>query len=246
MRRALVSLYNSFAHILLSCVVIFAICFIGNIWLTQSIDAAPQMPLVPALLIDGSLLFLFMLFKSAKANANFKRYWNRFIPDSIDRATYIILSSILAALIIWQWQPIGRVVWEISNDTISTVFRIVYIDGWVIIFVGFLLNHRRDPFRLKQYWLHFKNRPFQKSTFKSLFAHKLVRNPFYLGMLICLWCAPVMTVSHLFFAMLFTLYVITVFQLEEKNLTISYRNSERSRAFRGLERSHKKMEGVEP
>ena len=229
MKRAVVFFYNSFAYLVFICVVIYGVCFMGNIWITESIDAKPQMPLVPALLIDGSLLFLFVLYRTAKGNAIFRRYWNNSIPSAIEGTTNILLSSVLAALILWQWQPIGRVVWEIDNDTAKTIIHVLYFNGWILILLGFLLNYPKDFLGLKQSWLSFRNRPLRKAGFRSYYLHKLVRNPFYFGMLICLWSASTMTVSHLFFAMLMTLYVITIFQLEEKNLTINYRDPGRSR-----------------
>jgi len=214
---------------MLTSIVIYGICFMGNLWLLQSIDAEPQMPLVPALLIDGSLVFLYGLWRSGRNSPGFKRYWNRFVHASVERATDIVLTSALVGLILWEWQPIGRVVWEISNETVSTIFRSIYFGGWSMIFIGFLLKSRNDLFGLKQYWQNFRTRPFRKTPFRSFVLYKLMRDPIYLGMLICLWSAPTMTVSHLFLAMLMTLYVITIFQLEEKNLTINYRDAERRR-----------------
>ena len=232
MRRAVVFLYNSFAYLIFICVAIYGVCFMGNIWISQSIDAKPQMPLVPALLIDGSLLFLFILFRTVKGNISLRRYWNYVVPSPIEGTTNILFSSLLVGFILWQWQPIGRVVWEIDNNKAKTIIHIIYFNGWILMLLGFLLNHPKGLFGLKESWLKFRNRPLRKTGFKSFFFHKIVRNPLYLGMLICLWAAPTMTVSHLFFAMLITLYIITIFQLEEKNLSISYREpGRRRRAF---------------
>jgi len=229
MKRAIEFSYKVFAYLMLSCTVLYGICFMGNFWLLQSIDAKPQMPLVPALLIDGSLVFLYGLWRSGRNNQGFNRYWNKVVPASVERATDIFLTSALVGLILWEWQPIGRVVWEISNETVNGIFRSIYFGAWLMILIGFILNSRNDLFGLKQSWLNFRNRPFRKSAFRSFVLYKLMRDPIYLGMLICLWSAPTMTVSHLFFAMLMTLYVITIFQLEEKNLTINYRDAERRR-----------------
>jgi len=229
MKRAIVFSYKIVAYVMLISVVIYGVCFMGNLWLSQSIDANPQMPLVPALLIDGSLAFLYAVWRSGRNNQGFKRYWNKLVPASIERITNIFLTSALIGIILWGWQPIGRVVWEISNQTVIIILRGIYLSGWIIIFVGFLLNSRKDLFGLKQSWSSFRNRPFRKNTLRSFVLYKLVRDPIYLGMLICLWSAPTMTVSHLFFAMLMTLYVITLFQLEEKNLTINYRDDQRRR-----------------
>jgi len=223
MRQVGIFLYNSMAYLVFLGVTVYGVCFLGNIWIVPSMDANPQMPLVPALLIDGSLVFLFVLWRGARNNPGFKRYWNRFVHESIERPTHLLIGSMVAAFILWEWQPIGRVVWEVGNATANLALRSIYLAGWMVILFSFLVNQHRNILGLKQWWINYRNTSYRKSSVKSFFIHKLLRSPFFLGMLICLWSAPTMTVSHLFLAMLMTLYVITIFQLDEKNLTINYR-----------------------
>jgi hypothetical protein len=37
-------------------------------------------------------------------------------------------------LLMWQWQPIGGVIWEINNHAAQTVVMIINLTGWVIVF----------------------------------------------------------------------------------------------------------------
>jgi hypothetical protein len=39
-------------------------------------------------------------------------------------------------LLMWQWQPIGGVVWSVENETVMTLLLVLYLVGWTIVFVS--------------------------------------------------------------------------------------------------------------
>jgi methanethiol S-methyltransferase len=223
MRRAGFLLYSLVSYFVFFGVFLYAMGFIGNIGLTNSIDGNPQMPVVPALLINGSLLLLFVLQQASMASPAFKRWRTKFIPQPIDRSTSVLVTSLCLLLLMWQWQPIGGVVWKITNESVKTILFIIYLAGWIIVFItSFLVNHF-DLLGLRQSWLNFRKKPSERLPLPLALFYRFVRNPLYMGLLICLWSASTMTVVHLSCAMLASLYMMTVIQLEEKGININYR-----------------------
>ena len=222
MRRVGYLLYSLVAYFLFFGTFLYAIGFVGNIGLTNSIDGNPKMPAVPALLINGSLVLLFVLQQTSMSSYAFKRWRIKFIPQPIDRSTSVLVTSIFLLLLMWQWQPIGGVVWQITSETAKTILLIIHLAGWVIVFITtFLVNHF-DLFGLRQSWLNFRHKPSERLPLPLALSYRLVRNPLYIGFLVCFWTASTMTVIHLSFAMLATLYMMTVIQLEEKGININY------------------------
>jgi hypothetical protein len=71
--------------------ILYAICFVGKIGVVNSIDGNPHLPLVPALIIDASLLLLFAFQHSTMARPAFKRWWVKYIPAPIERSTYVFI-----------------------------------------------------------------------------------------------------------------------------------------------------------
>lgn len=198
---------------------LYLIGFVGNLIVPITIDSEPQISLLNAILIDASLVLLFALQHSVMARPAFKRRWTKIIPEHLERSTYILLTSLCLMLMMWQWQPIGGAVWLVKNETIKTILLITYLIGWAIVFIStFLINHF-DLFGLRQVWFYFLDKPYTQLIFRTPFFYRFVRHPLYLGLAIAFWSTPVMTIAHLLFAVLTTIYILTAIQFEEKDLT---------------------------
>jgi len=222
MKRILFLLYGVVCYFAFFGTILYAIGFVGNIIVPKTIDSKPETSLVNAILINASLLLLFALQHSIMARPKFKKWWTRIIPEQLERSTYVMLASLCLMLMMWQWQPMGGIIWSTENAVIKNILLATYLLGWSIVFLStFLINHF-DLFGLRQVWLYFRGKPYTQLPFRLPFFYKLVRHPLYFGFLVAFWSTPVMTAAHLLFAALTTGYILTAIQLEEKDLIRSF------------------------
>lgn len=218
MKRWLIFIYGVASYALSFATLLYAIGFIGNLWVPKSIDSAREAPLVVALLINAALIGVFAVQHSVMARPAFKRWWTRIIPQAAERSTYILLSSVALIALFAFWEPIGGVVWSIESRVGQALIYGAYAFGWILVLVStFLINHF-DLFGLRQVWLQLRRKPWKPLPFKTPVLYRYVRHPLYVGWLFAFWSTPTMTVTHLVFAIATTAYILIAIQLEERDL----------------------------
>lgn len=186
-------------------------------------DSGPQMPLSSALAINIALLGLFAVQHSVMARPWFKAAWTKIVPEPVERSTYVLFSSLALILLFWKWQPLGGVVWSVDGMVERVALNTLYALGWITILVAtFLINHF-DLFGLRQVWLYLIGKPYTGLPFATPGLYRYVRHPLYVGWFLVFWAAPVMTVTHLIFAIATTAYILIAIQFEERDLMKMHR-----------------------
>jgi protein-S-isoprenylcysteine O-methyltransferase Ste14 len=217
-KRVTVFTYGVVSYLVFFASFLYAIGFIGNILVPKSIDSAPTAPFWTAVLINSLLLGIFAVQHSVMARPAFKRWITRYIPREAERSTYTLTASLLLiALFVW-WQPMGGVIWNVTDPVGQAVLYGLYGFGWATVLVAtFLINHF-DLFGLRQVWLQLVGKSYTPLRFKTPGPYRLVRHPLYVGWLFVFWATPTMTAAHLLFALLTTGYILIGIRLEERDL----------------------------
>src|SRR5947199_8447889 len=119
--RVIVFVYGLVCYLICLVAFLYAIAFVGNIGLVpKTIDSGPAAPLTKALIVNAILLSLFAVQHSVMARQWFKRAWKKFVPDPVERSTYVLLASLILLLLFWKWQPMKGIIWDVHNQNVRT------------------------------------------------------------------------------------------------------------------------------
>ena len=201
-KRLSIFVYGVLSYAVFFATFLYAIGFVGNLWVPKSIDSAREAPFLTALLINLALLGLFAVQHSVMARPAFKRWWTRIVPPAAERSTYVLFSSLalIAAVRVLaadrrrglerRPSPAGQ-----ASCTARSRF------GWA---AGAVRDVPDQPFR--------PVRPApgvaatasasrtRRCTFDTPVLYRYVRHPLYVGWFFVFWSTPTMTVTHLVFA----------------------------------------------
>ncbi len=217
MKRSGILIYGIICYLLFIASFLYLAGFLTDFRVPKAINDGEQSPLLTALFVNLGLVFLFGFFHSLMARKRFKTWWVRLVSPHAERSTFVFQASLFLALAMWQWRPIPQVLWQFDGALASLMYCLFAIGIVIVLISTFLIDHF-ELFGLRQIWSVSIEQPMPEPVFRTPLLYKIVRHPMQLGVAIALFATPYMTVGHLVFAGLMTLYIVIGLLFEERAL----------------------------
>ena len=168
--------------------------------------------------VDILLISLFGLQHSFMVRPSFKIWFNTVVPEVAQRSTYTLLSAFFLVLIIYFWMPIEGYLWYFDSGIMFWLLSTIYILAWSIATLATFQIDHFELFGLHQIWRYLKNLPEPESHFREKGFYRYIRHPIQAGTMLGVWATPSMSIGHLLFAVIFTLYIFIGLHYEERDL----------------------------
>lgn len=217
MKRPFLVLYGLFAYLLFNASFVYMLGFLQGVGVPKAVNDGAVVSTGEALAINVLLIFLFGFFHSLMARDSFKQWWTRIVPVDAERSTYVLQSALFLFLALGYWQPMPTVIWELDGLYALAMQALFVVGVATLLTSTFLIDHF-ELFGLKQVWFANADRDAPEPSFKEPFLYRIVRHPMQLGVIMLVFATPLMTVGHLVFASLMTLYVLIGLYFEERAL----------------------------
>lgn len=111
MSRYLSFVYGVVCYSLFFAVFLYLIGFLNDVLVPKSVSSGEPGPMAKALLVDLGLIALFGIQHSVMARPGFKHWLTQFLPQAIERSSYVLATNIVLILSYLCWQPLPGVVW---------------------------------------------------------------------------------------------------------------------------------------
>jgi protein-S-isoprenylcysteine O-methyltransferase Ste14 len=211
-------LYGIASYVVFFVTFLYAVGFVTGVVVPKTIDTGVPVPTLEALAVNLLLMTVFAIQHSVMARRQFKQWWTRFVPKSVERSTYVLFSSLALILLCAMWRPMPTVIWRLNDPLFRLLMTSLSFTGFLIVLSStFLINHF-ELFGLHQVTSNLNGHAMPVPRFRTPLYYKFVRHPIYLGFIIAFWAAPVMTVGHLLFSAVTSAYIVVGILLEERDL----------------------------
>ena len=177
MKRYLTIGYGAAAYLLFLAAFLYLVGFVGNLWVPRTVDHGLSAPIGEAVLVNMLLVGAFGVQHSVMARPAFKTWWTRFVPPSIERSTFVVLSSAVLVLLYWQWRTMPAVIWDVWQPAGRTALWALFWLGWAIVLAATFMVSHFDLFGLRQVYLAWRGKPYTHVGFHARLLYRLVRHP---------------------------------------------------------------------
>jgi methanethiol S-methyltransferase len=155
---------------------------------------------------NTAVMLGFGLYHSVYARSSVKVRMRRVIGRNLERATYNLLSAVLAVALCLLWRPLPAQLWTLppaAAMSMPTVHGLL----WVVHLTSIVLMNHNDFFGLRQIGLAMRGQAYRPLPPISRRYYLATRLTLVMSLALIPWASDVMTVGRLQFCLFMTAYI---------------------------------------
>lgn len=185
------------------------LCFYAFFFLWSGGHSFPTVPSWQALAVDAALFTVFAAHHSLFARDHVKAWMAAIVPDRLIRSVYVWTASLLLALVVVAWRPVGGDLYRAGGWT-RYGHTLIQLAG-----IALIARSVRVIEALELAGIRSGGRP---GALQTAGPYRFVRHPLYSGWMLIVFGAAHMTGDRAAFAAMTTLYLLMAMPWEERSL----------------------------
>ena len=166
---------------------------------------------------DTILTLAWGFLHSLLARPAVKTRMQKILRPHLEAALYSIVASAGLILLCLLYQPIGREVYALDGGP-ALVVHLIFYGAWALFLYCWLHMDLLEVVGLRPILRYLDGTAAPPEPFRPTGPFLMVRHPVELAFLVAFWASPRMTVGHLLFATLMTLYTFLGIDLEDRKM----------------------------
>lgn len=224
MNKLLISLYGIFSYLVGLTGLTAFMLYMGSwsflpIHINSKVADSTSMQ---AIFINLLILVLFGLHHTITARSGFKNWLTQYIPASVERSTYVLISGLFMYAICIFWQPLTGMVWSTDNAAVIVALQILHVFGWLVLVAA---TFEIDHFHLMGLRQSLTMHTAESGQLKENFLYRIVRHPIQTGVLLGIWSTANMSATQFMLSLCLTIYMFIGLYFEEKSLVDHFGDS---------------------
>lgn len=162
-------------------------------------------PLV-AFAMNTVILALYCAAHSYLARWSFKQWLRRFFPHNLERATYCLFFSLLLVGLCFAYQPMPRLLWQVTSASGRNVMLALYLGSWALHFAAIFWINYAEFFGLRQTWLAARGEEYRQPAPQTRRDFAISHIILIVSLSMIPWMTPEMSVGQIYFCSFVTVY----------------------------------------
>ena len=170
-----------------------------------------------AVAFNTLLVLAWGFFHSLLARPAFRAQWQKILQPHLQPAVYSIIASVGLILLCLLYKTMPHEVYELRGSP-AFLARVLFYAAWGLFIYCFMHIDPLDVSGVRQILDYLRGTDRPPEPFQPSGPFLWCRHPVELSFLVAFWAAPRMTVGHLLFASLMTLYTLIGIDLEDRRM----------------------------
>lgn len=167
-------------------VVLWTACFLAGVGVPRTVDGPARTTTALAVTVDLGLLGLFAVQHSVMARRAFKHWLHQWIPESLERTTFVLATNACFVVLLTMWQGWEGEVWDVTGPA-AVVLWLLCAAGWLLaVTATFAVDHLELTGMRQAGWASRRSST-PVAELQTLGLHAVVRHPLMTGLVLAFW-----------------------------------------------------------